>query len=41
VSQPPGDSNLPGRNTHSPMSDLNSAEIADPLSKFLADKKLD
>jgi hypothetical protein len=28
-------------NTHFPMSDLNNAQIADLLSKFLADKKLD
>jgi hypothetical protein len=28
-------------NTHFPMSDLNNVQIADLLSKFLADKKLD
>jgi len=28
-------------NTHFPMSDLNNAEIADQLSKFLSEKKLD
>jgi hypothetical protein len=28
-------------NTHFPMSDLNNVQIADQISKFLADKKLD
>lgn len=28
-------------NTHFPMSDLNNVQIADLLSKFLSDKKLD
>ena len=28
-------------NTHFPMSDLNSVQIADELSKFLSEKKLD
>ena len=28
-------------NTHFPMSDLNNVQIADLVSKFLADKKLD
>jgi hypothetical protein len=28
-------------NTHFPMSDLNNVQIADLLSKFLADKRLD
>lgn len=36
---------LPGMgirgNTHFPMSDLNNVQIADVVSKFLADKKLD
>lgn len=30
-----------GGNTHFPMSDLNNLQVADLLSKFLADKKLD
>jgi hypothetical protein len=28
-------------NTHSPMSDLNNVQIADLLSRYLAEKKLD
>jgi len=28
-------------NTHFPMSDLNNVQIADELSKFLSEKKLD
>jgi hypothetical protein len=28
-------------NTHFPMSDLNNLEIADQITKFLKDKKLD
>jgi hypothetical protein len=29
------------RNTHFPMSDLNNVQIADLLSRYLAEKKLD